>query len=312
MLLSSTAQPTLSRTAAAARAKNVVGKLGEHKSMPYPRAPYYMLGVIATIIVGFWPSYFAVAPTVPWQFHAHGVAASLWVLMVTAQSWTAQHKEQLHFHRAVGKTSLFLFPFLIGGLAAIISRQAQEFVAGDPVRLLYGPGFLLGTVVAMGAYVTVYYRALRFRRKVWVHAGYMLSTPLILFESPFSRIMGLYIPSFQVHGPADFPHIMETILWSMALALFMGLVIWWRTGQRARPFLVTAGLIGVEMLATGSANNLPMVRQLDSLIGHVPSGGVWLTGFLIGALTSWAGWNAGKRRPVPIATAGFSAEPLAR
>ena len=172
--------------------------------MPYSRAPYYMLGVIGILILGFWPSYFAVAPTVPWQFHAHGVAASLWVLTVTAQSWTANRKKQLPLHRAVGKASLFLFPFLTGGLAAIISRQGQDFVAGDPVNLLYGPGFMIGTMVAIVAYVTVYYLALRYRRKVWVHAGYMLSTPLILFESPFSRVMGLYIPRFQVHGPADF------------------------------------------------------------------------------------------------------------
>jgi hypothetical protein len=274
--------------------------------MPYPRAPFYMLFVIATIIVGFWPSYFAVAPTVPWQFHAHGVAASLWVLMVTTQSWTAQHKHQLQLHRAVGKASLFLFPFLIGGLAAIISRQSQEFVAGDPVRLLYGPGFLIGTVVAMAAYVTVYYRALKFRRKVWVHAGYMLSTPLILFESPFSRIMGQYIPRFQVHGPADFPHIMETILWSMALSLVVSVVIWWRVGERAKPFLVTAALIAVELLATGFANDIQGLRQLDTFIGHVPSTGAWLMGFAIGALTSWAGWQASKR---PTVTVGAAAVP---
>ncbi|HSQ98757.1 MAG TPA: hypothetical protein VLM36_02460 [Sphingomicrobium sp.] len=275
--------------------------------MPYPRAPFYMLGVIATIVVGFWPSYFAVAPTVPWQFHAHGVAASLWVLMVTAQSWTAQHKNQLQLHRAVGKASLFLFPFLIGGLAAIISRQSQEFVAGDPVRLLYGPGFLIGTMVAMAAYVTVYYRALKYRRKVWIHAGYMLSTPLILFESPFSRIMGLYIPRFQVHGPADFPHIMETILWSMALSLVISVVIWWRVRERAKPFLVTAGFIAVELLATGFASDFPVLRQLDTFIGHAPVAPIWLMGFTIGALTSWAGWQAGKRPTVTVAAAAVPA-----
>ena len=271
--------------------------------MPYPRAPYYMLGVIVTIIVGFWPSYWSVAPAVPWQFHAHGVAASLWVLMVTAQSWTAQRKNQLQLHRAVGKASLFLFPFLIGGLAAIISRQSQEFVAGEPVRLLYGPGFLIGTVVAMAAYVTVFYRALKFRRKVWVHASYMLSTPLILFESPFSRVMGQYIPRFQVHGPADFPHIMETILWSMALSLVVSLVIWWRVGERAKPFLVTAGLIAVELLATAFANDIPMLRQFDTFVGHLPGPPIWLIGFAIGALTSWAGWNAGKRPQIAVTAA---------
>ena len=263
--------------------------------MPYRRAPYYMLGVIGLIMLGFWPSYWAVVPTVPWQFHAHGVAASLWILTVTAQSWTAQHKNQLQLHRAVGKASLFLFPFLTGGLAAIISRQGQDFVAGDPVNLLDGPGFLIGTMIAIVAYVTVYYRALKFRRKVWVHAGYMLSTPLILFESPFSRIMGLYIPRFQVNGPADFPRIMETILWSCAIELLIIAFIWWRVRERAKPFLVAGALILVEALALAFANDLPGVRRLDAFIGHTPGPPIWLIGFAIGAATSWAGWEAGKR-----------------
>ena len=271
--------------------------------MPYPRAPYYMLGVIGIILVGFWPSYFTVARTVPWQFHAHGMAASCWVLMVTAQSWTAQHKNQLQLHRAVGKASLFLFPFLTGGLAAIISRQGQDFVAGDPVNLLYGPGFMIGTMVAIAAYVTVYYRALKYRRKVWVHAGYMLSTPLILFESPFSRIMGLYIPRFQVHGPADFPRIMETILWSCAIELAIIALIWWRVRERAKPFLVTGVLIIVEVLALTLANYFPVLKRFDTFIGNSPGAPIWLVGFAIGALTSWLGWNAGKRPQVAVTAA---------
>jgi hypothetical protein len=275
--------------------------------MPYPRAPYYMLGVIAVILIGFWPSYFTVARTVPWQFHAHGMAASLWVLTVTAQSWTAQHKDQLQFHRAVGKASLFLFPFLTGGLAAIISRQGEDFVAGDALNLLYGPGFMLGTMVAIAAYVTVYYRALKYRRKVWVHAGYMLSTPLILFESPFSRVMGLYIPRFQVHGPADFPRVMETILWSCAIELAIIGFIWWRVRGRGKPFLVTGGLIIVEVLALVFASDFAVMKRFDTFIGHVPAPPIWLMGFTIGALTSWAGWQAGKRPTVPIGAAAVPA-----
>ena len=46
--------------------------------------------------------------------------------------------------------------------------------------------------VAIAAYVTFYYRALKYRRKVWLHSGYMLATPLILFESPFSRLLNMY------------------------------------------------------------------------------------------------------------------------
>jgi hypothetical protein len=271
--------------------------------MPYRHAPYYMLGVIAVILIGFWPSYFAAGTQVPWQFHAHGMAASLWVLMVTAQSWTAQRKAQLPLHRAVGMASLLLFPFLIGGLAAIIDLQAKNYVAGEPLHLLYGPGFMIGTMVAMAAYVTVYYRALKYRRKVWVHAGYMLSTPLILFESPFSRAAAFVVPAFKVNGPADFPHVMASIQWSCALELVIIAAIWWRFRERATPFLVTAGFIVVEMIAMAFASEFALLKQLDTFIGHLPEGMAVVTGFAIGAAASWAGWQAGKRPVAPVQAA---------
>ncbi|HEX6785289.1 MAG TPA: hypothetical protein VF098_11650 [Sphingomicrobium sp.] len=267
--------------------------------MPYPRATYYMLAVIGVIVIGFWPSYFALGPTtVPWQFHAHGVAASLWVMMVTAQSWTAQHKNQLQLHRAIGKTSLFLFPFLIAGLAAITSLQSKNFVAGDAVHLLYGPGFMIGTMVAMAAYVTVFYRALKYRRKVWVHSGYMLSTPLILFESPFSRAASFVFPPFHVNGPAEFYKIMASIEWSCVIELAIIGIIWWRVGEKAKPFLVTAGLIVLEMLAMGFASDFAILKQFDTFMGHIPSVTIVLIGFAIGAATSYLGWQAGKQ-PAP-------------
>jgi hypothetical protein len=267
--------------------------------MPYPRATYYMLALIGVILIGFWPSYFAAAPTAPWQFHAHGIAATLWVTMVTVQAWTAHDKKRLMLHRAVGKTSLFLFPFLTAGLAAIIDRQALDYVARDPSNLAYGPGFLTGTMVAMAAYVTVYYRALKYRRKVWVHAGYMLSTPLILFESPFSRAASFVFPPFQVRSNTDFSPIIVSIEWSEVLVLIFIAAIWWRVRDRAKPFLVTAGFVVVEMLAMGFASDVPVLRQVDASIAQVPGVMVWLTGFGIGALTSWAGWNAGKISAVP-------------
>jgi len=139
--------------------------------MPYRHASYYVLVCIAVIIAGFWASYFSAWTEVPWQFHAHGVAASIWVLMVLAQSWTV-HKSQLPLHRAVGKSSMLLFPFLIGGLFAIIDLTAKRFVIGDdPLRVRFSGEFLIGLALAVAAYVLLYYRALKFRRKVWDHAG---------------------------------------------------------------------------------------------------------------------------------------------
>ena len=267
--------------------------------MPYRNAPYYVLVCIAVIIAGFWPSYFAAEDVVPWQFHAHGIAASIWVLMVLAQSWTV-HKDQLPIHRAVGKSSLILFPFLIGGLAAIIDLTGKGFVNDEGVtRQMFGGQFLIGLVLAIAAYIVLYYRALKYRRKVWLHSGYMLATPLILFESPFSRLMTMVLPPFMIRGPQDFHRIIPSIEWAMAVELVIVGALWWRFRDKAKPFLVAAGFIVAQMLSMGLMSDNAVLESLLVVIGNVPSALVVLTGFAIGALTSWAGWIAGKRPAVP-------------
>ena len=269
--------------------------------MPYPRAHLYVLLVIAVTVAGFWESYFSTFTQGPWQFHAHGMGASIWVLLVATQSWTA-HRRQFVWHAAAGKASLVLFPFLIGGLAAIIDLTAKGYVAGEgATRALFGGSFLLGLLLAIAAYVTLFYRALKHRRKVWLHAGYMLATPLILWESPFSRLMIEFVPGLAVAGPQDFPRILQSIIWAMATALAFCLIVRWRVGERARPFAVAAFFIAAQMVAMGQMGDFAVVRSALTLIGHLPSAAVVASGFVIGALTSWAGWTAGKRPPVPIA-----------
>ena len=275
--------------------------------MPYRQAPYYILVVIAVIALGFWPSYFAKWGAVPWQFHAHGVAASIWVLMVLAQSWTV-HRDQLPIHRAVGKSSLLLFPFLIGGLAAIIDVTGKGFVSGDGLsRQMFGGQFLIGLALAIAAYVVLYYRALKFRRKVWLHSGYMLATPLILFESPFSRLMTVVLPPLYIRGPQDFGRIIPSIEWAMAVELVIIAVLWFRFRDKAKPFLVAAGFIVAQMLTMGLMADNAVLESLLTVIGRLPSAVMVMAGFAIGAATSWAGWQAGKRPAVPVGAAAQAA-----
>ena len=276
--------------------------------MPYPRAPYYVLAVMAVIVAGFWPTYFGAWTDAPWQFHAHGVAASTWVTMVFAQSWTAHRKPQLPLHRTVGKSSLFLFPFLIAGLCAIIDLTGKRFVADpDPVRTMFGSSFVIGLAIAIAAYVTVYFRALKYRRKVWVHSGYMLATPLILFESPFGRILNMFVPGLTIRGPADFHLIMPAILWSMALELAFIALVWLKYRERASPFLVAGAFIAVQMATMAALTNSALLMPVLSAIGHAPSAALVLTGFAVGAATSWAGWQAGKRPVAPMVGAAQAA-----
>lgn len=258
--------------------------------MPYPRSPLYMLAVIAVIIGGFWPTYFSVWLSAPWQFHLHAIAASLWVLMVTCQSWSARQAKSLH--RSIGLASLVLFPFLTAGLTAIIDVTAKGFVAGnDPLRVEYGGSLMVIVLVALVAYLTLYHQALKHRRRVWQHAGYMLATPLILFESAFHRLLLWYVP-----GAADPQMFLPGISFAMSVELAAIAIIWLRIGARAKPLLVAAGFIIAQMLGMIMLRHAPPITALLRLVGTMPSAQVVAIGFVLGAVASWTGWVAGGNR----------------
>jgi hypothetical protein len=63
--------------------------------------------------------------------------------MVLAQIWSALHKSQLALHRAIGKSALLLFPFLIGGMSAIIDMTANKFVEGPAPNTIMAGGYLM-------------------------------------------------------------------------------------------------------------------------------------------------------------------------
>ena len=154
---------------------------------------------------------------------------------------------------------------------------------------------------AIAAYVTVYYRALKYRRKVWVHSGYMLTTPLILFESPFSRLMGMVLPPFAIQGPQHMDRLIPSILWAMAISLAVIAAIWLKHREKAAPFLVAGAFIVAQMVTMGTMQDSAWLQALLRVLGELPSATVVMAGFAIGAATSWAGWQAGKRPVAPVA-----------
>ena len=134
-------------------------------------------------------------------------------------------------------------------------------------------------------------------------SGYMLATPLILFESPFSRVLGTWLPALAIKGPEDFDRLIPSILWAMAAELVVIAVLWWRFRDKATPFLVAGVFIVAQMLTMGLMSDNAVLESLLVVIGNVPSAAVVMTGFAIGAATSWAGWQAGKRPAVPVGVA---------
>jgi hypothetical protein len=157
--------------------RNFRGKI----PMPYKYGHYYVVFVLAVILAGFWKSYFSIAGAVPFAFHAHAFSATIWLLLLILQS-ASIHGRHNAFHKLAGLASLGLFPLLIAGFVMIINVTAAGYAAQEsPSVMLLGPSFGIGMFIAIAAYLTLFYQALRHRRNIRLHAGYMLATPLILF-----------------------------------------------------------------------------------------------------------------------------------
>lgn len=260
--------------------------------MPYRQANYFVGFVLLTIIVGFWGSYFVPIAEVPPAFHVHAFTAMAWVVLLMFQHWSI-HGRRNALHKKVGLLSLGLFPFLIVGFVMIINVAAARFVSSDSATTQFlTPSFGLSMVFAIVAYLVLFYLALRNRRNVRLHAGYMLATPLVLFESPFSRIMLDHLP-FLVFTGTGFPQrILDAIVISMAMAAAFALVMYLRNRRTGTPFLVAAVLIFLQAVTMYVGTNIEWVRSGFAAYAAIPDWFTIVAGFAVGAAVAWSGWKA--------------------
>lgn len=269
--------------------------------MPYRNAHYFVGAVLLVIVAGFWASYFSVVNAAPFAFHVHAVSSMTWLALLIAQH-VAIHRRANALHRQMGKASFVLFPFLILGFAMIINFSAARFAAQESDFIMYlGPSFGIGMMVAICAYITLFYLALKHRRKVKLHAGYMLATPLILFESPFSRMMERHFSVMEVLGRGGFHRVLDAIVLSNAIAIAFALALYFMDRKHGAPWLVAIGFMATQSVLMWFAPSIPALTALFAAYTAIPPSATLFAALAAGAATAWFGWEAGKTKRSPAA-----------
>lgn len=258
--------------------------------MPYKYA-YLLVGLVLVVtVVGFWPTYFAKLDSVPFAFHAHGFTATAWIILVAFQSWSIHNRARV-LHRRVGMLSLLLFPLLIASFVLIINVSAARFLKGDNV-FFQQFGALIGyiMVTAIIAYLVLFVQALRHRRNVYMHAGYMLATPFMLWESNFGRVLNQFVPSFQIEDSADFQEVMDAIVVSDIMAVAFAIFLYLRNRKHGTPFAVVAVLLLAQVGGIYLLDEALWLREMFTEYAHLPAEITVGTGFALGLLAVWLGW----------------------
>ncbi len=266
--------------------------------MPYRHAWLFIVALICATIFAFWRSYFSILPEAAIGFHIHGLTASLWLLLLLAQSWTP-HRGRIAMHRALGRVTFVAVPLFAAGSMAVIHSMAAGTVGGDPFYALWGARLGFIDALALGALLYAAAMALRHRRNVRLHAGYMLSTALPLISPVFGRVFNRTIPGLIIHGPQDFPVFGLGAQCGNVLAAILALWLWRRDPRFGQPWVVALGVIAVQIVGFETLAHTSIWHVLFVIVGTQPLSVLMALGLLAGVAAMGLGWRLPDARSRP-------------
>lgn len=271
--------------------------------MPYRHAWLFIVALIAATVFAFWRSYFGSFGTASYGFHAHGFTASLWLLLLLAQSWTPQ-RGLMAVHRTLGLATFVAIPLFAGGAMGVIHSMAAGTMGGNPFYGLWGAQLAFIDVLAFGALLYAAGMALRHRRNVRLHAGYMLSTALPLVSPVLGRVINQTVPGLVIRGPQDFAMFGWGVQLANLCAGVVALWLWRRDPRFGRPWAVAAAVIAVQTIGFPTVAASEPWKAVFIAVGSQPLPVLMAFGLVAGGAVVVLGWMRSARPGGrPMATA---------
>ena len=272
--------------------------------MPYRHAHYYLLLLLPFAFLAFWPRYFSDLGGAPPAFHVHGMAGTAWVLLIAFQSWTIHHRHNA-LHRSVGLWSALLFAlFTVGGLLVIQTAGHATIAGANPFSARFGARLSTVDALSVIGVACLYYLALGSRRKVQLHARYMIATVFFLFQPILARLLTTWFPPLQTTGPDTLGRFIPVLHIANAFGVLLALFLYSREPKTGRPFLIVGGLILLQSLSFETLGRTAAWRAVLAAIVEMPTSLLVGIGLTTSVAITWFGWTRvpSGREPVPAAT----------
>jgi hypothetical protein len=269
--------------------------------MPYRYAHWYLLALFPLAGLAFWPGYVSRIATAPAQFHIHGITATLWLMLLVAQSWTMQ-RGQRGLHRRFGLLSLVFFPMFLAGGVGIFLGMAQRYVEGSsPFYTLYAPRLAWIDIVSVAAFALFFHEALRHRRRVHLHAGYLLATAILLLPPVLGRLAPL-LPGLGISGPADFWKLGIGFQLANLVSAALAFAIAVRRGRDGGPFALAGAAVLLAAMLFQTIGGMAAWQGLFATMAGLPFAPLAISAGLAGVAVAASGWFAGRSLPRPPQT----------
>ena len=276
--------------------------------LPFPRAHWYVAAFMALTFAAFLPSYYSILPKAPWVHHLHGITATMWIVLIMTQNWTAHHRKW-KLHAWSGMASLSLLPvFTMGGLLV----TQHTLLRNSPFKDMFGTALSVADLIVVIAFIVFYALALKFRRTPDLHARYMLSTVILLAGPALARFFTNYVPGFLIRAPQDLKNFGDALDASFVVASAFCLVLIVRdylNGKPVLPFLAALGVTVAMVLGYYLVGYSEWYQSAANWIAALPLWQVTAFALFISGGAAWWGWvNPAPRRhakkQMAVASAG--------
>lgn len=262
--------------------------------MPYRHAHWWILGLFPLIALAFWPNYLSILSTSPPSFHFHGITATLWLILLIAQSWSIHHGHRT-FHKTNGLISLALFPLFLAGGASIFVGMAERYVtAASPFSAIWPPHLAWLDFVSVGGMAYFYFQALKHRRNVGRHSAYLLATVIFLLPPVFGRLAPLPM-GIDFSQPGAFAQLGPGFHAGQLISALIAFIVAASDRKRGKPFVIAGLLTVVGSVLFEVPGGTAAWKSLYAHAAAIPTLPMAIAAAVAGAAVGWAGWVAGKK-----------------
>lgn len=154
--------------------------------------PYFALA-FAVAAAGFWPSFFAVLPSIDAPRLIHGASATAWMVLPIAQAWLIRSRRR-RLHRAVGYFSLALAALVVISGLQVVQHMVLRNIDDFQIRRIK---FVLLDLTGLALFCVFLAAAIWSARKrdVGLHVRLLACTALIPLEAALERLLHNLLPS---------------------------------------------------------------------------------------------------------------------
>lgn len=188
---------------------------------PYGHAHWYLTAALASIVVGFWPSFFRPLGGGDVSHSLHGITATGWVVALIAQAWLASRGHRA-WHRRVAIAALLMLPVFVA--------SALQMVHVMFLNPNMPPG--LAPLLAFIDLPSIAFLLVLVALALWnvprpaAHRRFMAATVLLGLPPALTRLYQRVLPD------AGFMAALHGSLLTVEAILFVLIVSDWRAGQR--------------------------------------------------------------------------------